>query len=267
MQFKIPKVFSDYENTTAEQQRYSIVVKSNALIQQSRFSLSTQQQKIVLYIISQLEPFDEELKLYEFKITDFCAVCGIEPKGDIYTLLKTQIKAIADKSVWIKRDDGKETTARWIEKPYIDEHSGTIQIKLDEDMKPYLLQLKEKFTEYELIYTLNFKSKYSIRLYEYLKSIHYDKLKGYTKKISIDEFQKLVDSNYSNFKDFHTRVLKIAHKEINEYSDINFNYELIKQGRKTTDILISIETKEICDRINTTAEGERKLKERNRKNK
>ena len=267
MQFKIPKVLSDYENITAEHQRYSVVVKSNTLIQQSRFSLSTQQQKIVLYIISQLEPFDEELKLYEFKITDFCAVCGIAPKGDIYAQLKAQIKAIADKSVWIKTDDGKDTIARWIEKPYIDERSGTIQIKLDEEMKPYLLQLKEKFTEYELIYTLNFKSKYSIRLYEYLKSIHYDKLNTYSKKISIEEFQQLLDSNYTNFKDFHTRVLKIAHKEINEYSDINFNYELVKQGRKTTDILITIETKEIGDKISTAAKGEKKLEERNGKNK
>jgi plasmid replication initiation protein len=262
MQYKLLKVFSDYENPTAEQQRYSVVVKSNALIQQSRFSLSTQQQKIVLYIISQIEPFDEELKLYEFKITDFCAVCGIEPKGDIYTLLKAQIKAIADKSVWIKTDDGKDTIARWIEKPYIDERSGTIQIKLDEEMKPYLLQLKEKFTEYELIYTLNFKSKYSIRLYEYLKSIHYDKLKVYSKKVSIDEFQKLLDSNYTNFKDFHTRVLKKAHKEINEFSDMNFSYELLKQGRKITDVLITIETKEIYDRVSTTAKGERKLEEK-----
>lgn len=242
--------------------RYNTVIKANTLIQRSRFSLSAQQQKIVLFIISQIEPYDEEFKLYEFKITEFCKVCGIEPKGDIYSLLKNQIKAISDKSLWIELENGEETLVRWIEKPYIDKKSGTIKIKIDEDMKPYLLQLKERFTEYDLIYTLNFKSKYSIRLYEYLKSIHYRKLKPYTQTLSIDKFQKMLDSTYEEFKDFHTRVLKPAQKEINTFSDITFEYELIKEGRKTVAIVITIETKEVVERMKITSENERLLEER-----
>lgn len=248
---------------TTQPARYNVVVKANALIQQSRFSLSTQQQKIVLYIISQIEPFDDDFKLYTFTITEFCRVCGIEPKGDMYNLLKKQIKEIADKSVWIETESGNETIVRWIEKPYIDKQSGTIQIKLDNDMKPYLLQLKERFTEYELIYTLNFKSKYSIRLYEYLKSIHYKKLDVYTHTISVDRLQKILDSKYSNFKDFHTRVLKPAQKELNEYSDITLTYELIKQGRKTTDIKLIIQSKKTFDKWHTTEHNEKLFAERN----
>ena len=242
--------------------RYNTVVKANTLIQRSRFSLTAQQQKIVLFIISQIEPYDEDFKLYEFKITEFCRVCGIEPKGDIYSLLKKQIKSISDKSLWIELDDGEETLVRWIEKPYIDKKSGIVKIKLDEEMKPYLLQLKERFTEYDLIYTLNFKSKYSIRLYEYLKSIHYKKLKPYTQTMAIDKFQKMLDSSYEDFKDFHTRVLKTAQKEINTYSDIHFEYELIKEGRKVVAIILNIETKEVVERMRITVENERLLDER-----
>ena len=242
--------------------RYNTVTKANTLIQNSRFSLTAQQQKIVLYIISQIEHYDEELKLYSFEITDFCKLCGIEPKGANYNFLKNAVKEIADKSIWIKLDNGKETLLRWIEKPYIDENSGTIQIKLDEDMKPYLLQLKERFTQYELIYTLNFKSKYSIRLYEFLKSIHYKPLKPYIQIIEIDKFMMLLDSTYKEFKDFHKRVLIPAQKEINQYSDIVFNYELITKGRKTTDIKIKIETKEITDRLHVTFKNELLLDEK-----
>lgn len=243
-------------------QRFNVVVKSNQLIQHSRFSLSTLQQKIILYIISQITPYDEELKLYEFKITEFCRVCGIEPKGDIYTLIKNQVKAISDKSLWIELDNGKETLVRWIEKPYIDERQGTIQIKLDEDMKPYLLRLKEKFTEYELIYTLNFKSKYSIRLYELLKSIHYKKLKTYEQVFSIERFQKLLDSCYEDFKDFHSRVLKPAQKEINTFSDINLEYELLKKGRKITHIKIIINSKLSVERYKVALNNEKILEKR-----
>lgn len=239
MKYKQSKKTAYYK----EPQRFNTIIKANTLIQKSRFSLSTQQQKILLYIISQIEPSDKELKRYTFTITEFCRVCGIEPQGDMYSLLKKQIQEISNKSIWIEIENQKETLLRWIEKPYIDKNSGIIEIKLDEDMKPYLIQLKEKFTEYQLIYTLNFKSKYSIRLYEYLKSIQYDKTKQYTQIIEIDKFQRLLDSNYQNFKDFHTRVLKPACKEINEYSDIIFEYELITKGRKTTEIKLIVKTK------------------------
>lgn len=244
---------------TISEKRHNTVVKANALIQKSRFSLSTQQQKIVLFLISQIEPQDEDFNLYEFKIADFCRVCGIDPQGDNYTALKNQIKAISDKSLWIELESGEETLLRWIERPYISKRNGTIKIKIDREMKPYLLQLKERFTEYELIYTLNFKSKYSIRLYEYLKSIHYRKLKPYERTMDIEKFQKLLDSNYTEFKDFHTRVLKPAQKEINTYSDIIFEYELIKEGRKAVAISFTIKTKDTIDRIKVSCQNDRLL--------
>lgn len=252
MKFK-PDQFS--KNLTTAPERYNTVVKANSLIQKSRFSLSTQQQKILLYIISRIDQTDDELKNYTFEITEYCQVCGIEAQSDIYKIIRDQIKDIADKSVWIETEDRRETLVRWIEKPYIDPNSGKIEIRFDRDMKPYLFQLKEKFTQYELIYTLNFKSKYSIRLYEYLKSIHFNKRKPYTQTFEIDKFQTLLDSPYNNFKDFHTRVLKPAQKEINEHSDIIFSYELKSKGRKITEIEITIERKNSVDLLNTGAKN------------
>ena len=74
------------------------VVKANDLIQKSRFDLSLLQQKVVLYLISQIKPWDEDFTLYEFSIKEFCKVCGIEEKsGRNYQMLKSTIKEIADK--------------------------------------------------------------------------------------------------------------------------------------------------------------------------
>ena len=44
--------------------RKHLVIKANDLIQKSRFSLTLQQQKIVLYLISQIHPNDTELLVY-----------------------------------------------------------------------------------------------------------------------------------------------------------------------------------------------------------
>ena len=201
--------------------RNKTVVKANELIQKSRFNLSLQQQKMVLYLISQISPYDEDFKLYEFSIPEFCRVCGIDmTSGKNYQDLKQAIKEIADKSLWINIDEDEETLLRWIEKPYINKKSGVIKIRLDEDMKPFLLQLKQNFTQYELIYTLHFKSKYTIRLYELLKSIHFHELETYTRKYSIDELRRILGAEtYTEYRDFKRRVLEPSVKEVNDYSD------------------------------------------------
>lgn len=231
--------------------RHSTVVKSNDLIQKSRFSLSLLQQRILLYLISQITPVDDDFKLYEFSIAEFCKVCGISYNGRSYNEIKAIIKEIADKSVWITLADEKtETLVRWIEKPYINADDGYVRIKLDADMKPYLLQLRENFTQFELIYTLKMKSKYSIRLYELIKSIHYNELKEYSRTYKVEELKVLLDGTaYDTFKDFHQRVLKPAVEEINKYTDKTIAYEQIKNGRKTIAIQFTIGSKEAVERM------------------
>lgn len=231
--------------------RNKTVIKANELIQKSRFNLSLQQQKMVLYLISQITPYDEDFKLYEFSIPEFCRVCGIDmTSGKNYQDLKQSIKEIADKSLWINLDEDEETLLRWIEKPYINKKSGLIKIRLDEDMKPYLLQLKQNFTQYELVYTLHFKSKYTIRLYELLKSIHFHELETYTRKYSIEELRRVLGAEtYTEYRDFKRRVLDPSVKEVNDYSDKEVSYEEIKKGRKVTGVQFTLATKDVMERL------------------
>jgi len=241
--------------------RNKSVVKANELIQKSRFNLSLQQQKIILYLISQIKYDDEEFKLYEFSIIDFCKVCGIDAdSGKNYADLKASIQEIANKSIWVKLENGKETLLRWIDKPYIDSGSGTIQIKLDNDMKPYLLQLKEKFTRYELIYTLHFKRKYSIRLYELIKSLHFNERDTYSRIFEVEELKKLIGAeNYTQTRDFKSAALLPAIEEINLYSDKTVSIEELHQGRKITHFKLFIETKPAIDRFRIRAEIEKEM--------
>ena len=227
--------------------RYGMVTKANDLIQKSRFKLSLQQQKIVLYLISQISPYDEDFRMIEFSISEFCKVCGVETSGKNYNDLKANIKEIADQSVWIDKGDGVETMVRWIEKPYIDNKSGTVRIRMDEDMKPFLLQLKSNFTRYELLWTLSFKSKYTTRLYELIKSIHFHELEEYERTYTLVELRHMLDLDddvYPTYQTFKTRVLNVAVQEINNYSDKNVTYVPIKNGRSVEKIRFTITTKD-----------------------
>lgn len=233
-----------------EDMRNRSVTKANELIQKSRFSLSNQQQKIVLFLISQIECWDEDFKLYSFSIPEFCRVCGIErPGGRGYGVLKAAIKEIADKSVWVKLENGKETLLRWIEKPYIDEGKGIVEIRLDKDMKPYLLQLRESFTNYELIYTLRFRSKYSIRLYELIRSFQYHDLEEYSHEFTVEQLKGLLDGEeYKAYRDFKRRVLNMAVNEVNLYSDRYISYTEHKRGRKVASIEFLVTAKSAEER-------------------
>lgn len=213
-----------------------------------------QEQKIILYLITKIKAEDTDLQLYEFKIKDFCEVCGLDmTSGKNYSMLKDTIKKLSDKSNWVTIKNeilGEvETLLRWIEKPYIDKKSGTIKIRLDRDMKPFLLELKEKFTVYNLYYILAMKSKYSIRLYEILKSYEYQK----SCVFEIEEFKKLLCAEtYKLFGHLKEKVLDISLREINDYGDIYTSYEIEKQGRKFHKIKFIIKSKkEVKERFET----------------
>ena len=227
------------------------VRKANELIQKSRFNLSLQQQKIILYLISQITPYDEEFKLYEFSIPEFCRVCGIDyENGKNYIDLKHAIKEIADKSLWISIAEDEETLLRWIEKPYINKRDGVVKIRLDNDMKPYLLQLKQNFTQYELIFTLHFRSKYAIRLYELIKSIHFHDLSRYSRRYAPIELQRILGAEiYKEYRDFKRRVLLPSLKEINEYSDKNVTMEEVRRGRKVLAVEFAISSKDSMETL------------------
>lgn len=226
------------------------VVKSNELIQKSRFNLSTQEQKIVLYLISKIKPEDTELHEYEFSIVEFCKICGIDyENGKNYGNIKRTIKELNDKSIWVMLEDGTETTIRWIERPYINRNSGIIKIKLDELMKPYLLQLQQQFTQYELIYTLPMKSQYAIRFYELLKSYEYRR----QIELDIDDIKRTLHAeHYERFNDFKRKVLELAMREIEKYSDLNVDYTLKKTGKQFTSIVFRISSKkDMMERLMT----------------
>jgi plasmid replication initiation protein len=180
---------------------------------------------------------DIELLEYDFDIKEFCEVCGIDYFTNL-SQLKDTIKTLRDKSIWVTLPNGAETTLSWIEKPYLYKNTGKIIIKLDKDMLPYLIQVKENFTKYELIAILALKSKFSLRLYELFKSYEY--LGKF--EISLDELRKMlmIENEYPKFYDFRRYVLDRAIEEITTYTDLEVSYDVTKDGRRISGIVFTI---------------------------
>ena len=222
------------------------VVKANEIVQKARYDLNITELKALAYILSKIKPTDTELQEYTFSIKDYCQVCGIDYKnGGNYEYIKSTLKGMRDKSFWVQDETGAETTVGWLGKVRINKGSGKIKIKLDEDMHKYVIGLFDNYTQYELLSTLPMKSAYSFRIYELLKSYAFTKHHTF----DIDELKRLLAAeNYTNFKDFRKKVIEIAVKEINLYTDIEVSWEPIKIGRKVIQVKFDIKQRDTWGR-------------------
>lgn len=119
----------------------------------------------------------------------------------------------------------------WLSNIKIYKNTGKVTLEFDDELIPYLLQLKSRFTRYELRNTLYLKNKYSIRVYELLKQLQNIK----SGKFTIEELKNLLmleKGQYSRLYDFERFILKSSMEEINEYTDLDVSYEKNKNGRK-----------------------------------
>ena len=228
--------------------RQYYVVKANDLIRKTRYDLTTQQQKIILFCISKIKPNDAPETTYEIQIDDICEACNIDldSGGYYYKAIKEDLQKLTTR-LWVQMPDKSETTVSWISDATIIPLSGKVYIKFHPKMTPYLFDLRSRYTQYHLEDVLVFKSKYAIRLYEILRSyMTQSEIDNFIEKeisLTVDELRyMLAIDGYKSYKDFNKYVIKRAVNEINNYNpDIHIAYDTYAtQGRRKIDKIIFI---------------------------
>jgi len=229
---------------TTDSERNQVIVKANSLIQKVRYSLSEHQQKVILYTISKILPDDDDFKQYEFSLTEMCDVFGIKRDTNNYRYFEESIKTLADASFWIHNGNAL-TLCRWFTRVEIDYDRMVVRIRFDDVLRPYLLMLKSNFTAYSLESTLALNSKYSIRLYEILKSYAFIEEKTF----DVSELREmLLVENNTRFDNFKKIVIERPVREINVYTDIFVEYTTIKVGHAIGKISFRIRNKNSDER-------------------
>lgn len=239
------------------------VYKANAIVQKSRYKLSLTEQKTIAYICSMIKPVTDDCSNfqleYTFDIRKYCRICGIAyDSGKNYNDVKNVLQSLRNKSMWLEQGD-EEILVGWLAKVRTNKRKGTVYIRVDEDLVPYLFDLKQQFTQYQLLDILGMQSAYSIRIYELLKS--YAGLKE--KTFTLDELKKrlMVEhiASYEKYSIFRQKVLDIAIREINELTALNVSYEPIFRGRKVVKVRFRMEQKQAVEYITAMAVTEERL--------
>lgn len=220
--------------------RNQLVSKSNTLVRKARYSLTAQQQKIILYMVSRIKPGAEDFDTYEFDLKDMCMLFGITNNGKNYANFKRNIEALVKKTFWIETERS-DYLIQWVNEVELRKGDATVRLRFDSRLKPYLLDLRDNFTAYPVENILCMESGYSIRLYEILKSYAY--IGEY--EDTIEHLKELLASaDYDRFNNFKVKVLEVACNEINLYTDIEVSYKPIRTSRTITGIKFSIRKKE-----------------------
>lgn len=223
-----------------EQREYRIC-KSNDLIQRARYDLSIGKLKTLAFLMSKIKPDDTIFQEYEFSVQDYFKVMGQESGGRNYEILRNNLKALRDGSVFIKNKDGEEVTVGWLYKLYMNKKEGIVRVQFDHDLQCHIMNLmssKTPYTQYSFLCVLAMGSEYSFRLYELLRSYAFQ----HEHTFEINELRVLLSAeSYTDYRNFRRRVLDVALREINAYTDIEISMEPVQTGRKVTALQFRIQ--------------------------
>lgn len=225
--FFVKKSSDSYKNAM-------IAIQHNNLVE-AKYSMTLQQKRVMIWLVSQIKPDDVDFKEHILTIKELIEICQLSGESS-YKEIKNITFSLVEKGIRIidisDPNNKREIQVSWLSSA--DYYKGQVKLSFSPKLKPYLLQLKDRFTAINALDLMQFKSVHAIRIYELLKQ--YQDIGERT--LTIDEIKECcgVTGKLIKYSDFEQRLLLIAQREINEKSDIHFEFERIKPSRKIVGI-------------------------------
>ena len=225
------------QNLEFDEQEDQVVAKANQLIQ-GRHDFTTAEQRIFVSMIAELDRNMETFPEQEIRIEDVCKPSGIDP-SNLYRRVDEITDNLLDKKVSVRQNDSQGEETRF--KKYnvfstceYERGSGTVTAKFNDDMAPFLLKLKKRFTLYLVTVFLRLRSRYSTQIYERLK-MRQD-LRQLSMSVEALRRGLSIENKYSKFSDLKRSVLERARKELKEKADIYFTYRINRKNNSPQSI-------------------------------
>jgi plasmid replication initiation protein len=217
------------------------VRKSEALLN-ARYQLGELALKLISIIYSSVKRSDEVGKYYQLKVADIAQLLN-KNYGEIYNLLDEATDEMLENPLKIVTGES-EGKKEWVKFNWISDANykdGVISFSIAPRLKPYILELQQKFVKYRLENILNLRGVYVIRFYEILKDIFNQETrhnKKAEKIYTLFEFREMLEipKSYQYSSHIKKLILEKAKKQFAKNTDILFTYEEIKTGRKVTHI-------------------------------
>jgi plasmid replication initiation protein len=229
-----------------------LIRKSNDLIE-ARYKFDIWETRIFSTVLTQISPEDEDFKVFRITPRDMIREFDIH-NGNAYDLLREAAHSLMDKRFFINYEvKGAVREQRFhiirsmdYLKEVIEEGSREeneyIELAIEPEMKQLLLELKSRFTSYDMRNIIRFRSSYTVRIYEHLKQ--YESIGR--RVLDIEYLKRIFElaTEYPLFANFYQKIIEPAFRDINLYADIEItNISKLKNGRKVESLLFEFRSK------------------------
>lgn len=237
-----------------------LVVKSNELVE-AKYMFDVWEERFFRSLVTMIDRNDEDDKVYRVWFKDIKKNFRLK-SNQSYDLLRKAARSLNRKPVYIgwTKDEfrrGREYNlfefVDYLEKGQSGkgiEKQEYVDVKIHQQMLPFLLYVKKNFNPNETRYTsydlrnIEKLKPYSMRFYELFKQEEY---KGWrTINIDILKDMFLISDEYPRFSTLYQRVILSSVKAINKYTDLTIpidEIQKIKEGRRVVALRFPIRSK------------------------
>ncbi|MDQ1085622.1 replication initiation protein [Siphonobacter sp. SORGH_AS_1065] len=222
-----------------------VEVRHHNAITTARYEYSELQLDIFFYLLSMLKK-DSPSGVYEIVVKDLSALTGKEYQ---YNYLKKATEEMGSRMFEVSTTKSYKQLWMFQRVEYM-LGEGRIEIEFSNPIKPYLFELKDNFTSFELYAALRLGSKYGKRLYTLCSQW---KDKGEIPKTTIAELKRMLslrddkgNEKFEKIADFKRFVLDEAKKQINKHTDLYIDYKLEKLGRSYHFITFTVRQQQLA---------------------
>lgn len=247
-------------NSLVDKKENKFIKKSNVIVRTITNDTSgLLTQRLFNFAISSIKFNTNFNGVVRVNLNDFCIFHDINNtnlyekvvhKKKEMTIIEKEIDNITSLKFWLQ-DENKEEYSfiNLFERGTWFKNQGILEFKVVQDLiKKHYIDLKKDYTNIYLPYTKEVTSKYSMRLYEYLRSYLYmnAKTKGtptYAHEWNFEQLSKILNLSlnscyFKNISILKKQILEPVKRDLLK-TDIIFTYELIKVGRKYSKIILN----------------------------
>jgi plasmid replication initiation protein len=220
-------------------EKKDVTLWQDNLLTIARYDMTTLEKNILYMVMAQIKKDDTAGNFYHVSAREIMERVG---ERIDFVAFKKATKLLIGRVFETTLPNGNLLQASFVSSAEYITGQGIIKIEISRQVLPFYLELKEKFTTFQLNAALSLNSKYAKRLYEMLSM--YKAMPNKTFTMSLVDLKKLLNvidakgkDSYPSFTDFSARVLQPAEKEINTSTDIQFTHtaimgENLGRGRK-----------------------------------
>lgn len=216
------------------------ISKANSFVQAS-YSMTLDEMRVLSLTLGVFNPENPSKRDFEFTVDEFCKHFPDVDHKSAYTQVQNAIRKISRRWMTLRDDEYVLDEVVFVTDRTYFKKEGRFRIVFHERLMPYIAELHNNYTKYQLVQIGAFTSTHSIRLYE-LCSQYRDTGWRQTSLNDLKEWLQ-VTGKYDLYSNFRKWVLEPAIAEINAKSDLLVDVEPIKRGRTIVALKFTIDVK------------------------